>query len=48
MAMGAAVKERDTFLPLDIPEDNLSLIWHSPAQWIKKLFERDQIGGKGL
>jgi dCTP deaminase len=49
VAMSAASDNRDVLLPLDIPEDNLSLTAGIlPAQWIKRLFDRDQIGGKPL
>jgi dCTP deaminase len=44
-----AVQDMNGFLPLEMPEDTLSLnSGILPAQWIKKLFERDQIGGKPL
>jgi dCTP deaminase len=48
-AMPLASEDREGLLPLDIPEDALSLTAGIlPAQWIKKLFDRDQIGGKPL
>jgi dCTP deaminase len=49
MAGMASMELQEELLPLDIPEDNLSLnSGILPAQWIKRLFERDQIGGKPL
>lgn len=42
-------ENRDLLLPLEIPEDNLSLnSGILPAQWIKQLADRDQIAGKPL
>jgi dCTP deaminase len=47
--MSLAAENRDLLLPLEIPEDNLSLnSGILPAQWIKRLADRDQIGGKPL
>jgi dCTP deaminase len=47
--MPLPLEVQEELLPLEIPEDNLSLnSGILPAQWIRKLFERDQIGGKTL
>src|SRR5260370_41866208 len=49
VAMPLASDNREVLLPLDIPEDNLSLTAGIfPGLWIKKLFYRDLIGGKPL
>src|SRR5260370_6415783 len=49
VAMPLASDNREVLLPLDIPEDNLSLTAGIlPAQRIKKLFYMGQIGGKPL
>jgi len=42
-------ENRDLLLPFEIPEDNLSLnSGILPAQWIRRLADRGQIGGKPL
>jgi dCTP deaminase len=49
MAGMSLPEEREILLPFDIPEDALSLgSGVLPAQWIKRLFERGQIGGRPL
>jgi dCTP deaminase len=45
----ARADELDVLLPLDLPADILSQdSGILPAQWIKRLFDRDQIGGSPL
>jgi dCTP deaminase len=47
--MSLTSEARDPLLPLEIPEDNLSLnSGILPAQWIKRLVDRDQIGGRPI
>jgi dCTP deaminase len=47
--MSFASDIRDPLLPFEVPEENLSLnSGILPAQWIRRLAERDQIGGKAL
>lgn len=47
--MSIMAQNRDLRLPLEIPDDNLSLnSGILPAQWIKRLADRGQIGGNPL
>jgi dCTP deaminase len=47
--MSFVTDNRDPLLPLEIPDDNLSLnSGILPAQWIKRLADRGQIDGKPL
>jgi dCTP deaminase len=49
VALPVASDPRDVLLPLEMPEDNLSLnSGILPAQWIRRLYERGQIVGRQL
>ena len=47
--MSVTFLKREAMLPLELPEDNLS--WNAgllPAQWIRRIAQRGQIGGRPL
>jgi len=49
MASTALAQEPENLLPLDLPEDALSLkSGILPAQWIERIYDRGQIGGQPL